>query len=400
MALGGYKFAGYRCTKPENATDAEWALLIHKTRLKAFMAANTLAGDIWEFDRNSGDVAFETYGNVIYYADRTDPLNLVSFFKHSTEDKYYAIVSAFNYYLATGTYSGLVRFSWSAGVSAYYITSSNYHKLYQKQLFHVVSYDRFDENFLLYSANNYPARSLGLVPITNFQTNSAGSSTVTINTANEYGSQSTLRFGCALRDKDILTISINGTDLSNHDLFKVSLVGFDSMALSSPNDTANIYGIVLGTDTYSIGPNNWGSALTNFSYVQNTLKDNFARYEESGLYSALTLTWSGKALFAGTPQLIPFESVTLKTMGDRLQSPFMNSDGIASKGTFNISLLSENSAAQYTSTSTMQTYANGNYLLALRRKANGTYQTNYYVGWDPSNPDITSEDAWAAYDGT
>lgn len=399
MALGGYKFAGYKCTKPENATDAQWALLIHKTRLKAFMAANALAGNIWEFDRNSGDVAFETYGNVIYYADRTDPLNLVSFFKHSTEDKYYAIVSAFNYYLSTGTYSGMVRFSWSAGVKAYYTTSSDYHKLYQKQLFHVVSYDRFDENFLLYSANNYPARSLGLVPITNFQSNSATSSTVTISTSNEYGAQSTLRFGCALRDKDILTVSINGTDLSNRERFKVSLVGFDSLTLSSPDDAANIYGIVLSSDTYSININDWTSTNSAFSYNQNTLKDNFGRYEQSGLWSGMSLSWSGKAIFAGSPQVFPFENVTLKTLNDRVQAPFLNGNGISSKGTFNISLLSANSAAPYTLVSAMQTYANGNYLLALQRKSNGNNQTNYYIGWDPSNPDITSEDAWTAYNG-
>lgn len=399
MALGGYKFAGYKVTKPEGATNAEWALLIHKTRLKAFMAANTLAGEIWEFDRSNGDVAFETYGNVIYYADRTDPLNLVSFFKHSTEDKYYAIVSAFNYFISSSSagFSGYVRFSPQAGMYAYYTTSSNYHKIYEKQLFHVVSYDRFDEDFLLDSANNYPTRSLGLVPITNFKTSQSTANIVSISAGSEYGYETTLRFGYALRDKDILTVSINGTDLSSRELFKVSLVGFDSMTLSSPDDEANIYGIVLGIDASSTNINNWTSTGSPFSYCQNTLKDNFERYEQSGLWSGMSLSWSQKAIFAGSPQAFPFESVTLKALNDRVQAPFLNGDGISSKGTFDISLLSANSAAPYTLVSAMQTYANGNYLLALQRRANGNNQTNYYVGWDPSNPDVTNDSSWTAY---
>ena len=43
MALGGYKFAGYKCSNDGTLTDAQWALRIHKTRIKAFLEANTLA---------------------------------------------------------------------------------------------------------------------------------------------------------------------------------------------------------------------------------------------------------------------------------------------------------------------------------------------------------------------
>lgn len=403
MSLGGFKFAGYKCTKPENATDAEWALLIHKTRLKAFMAANTLAGDIWEFDRNSGDVAFETYGNVIYYADRTDPLNLVSFFKHSTEDKYYAIISAFNYFNA-GNYTGPVHFTEKTNIMAYYTTGQNYQRSSGKQLFHVVSYERLSENFLLYNASGdtYPNSAISLVPITNFQA-STGGNAVTPTTSNEYFTQSVLNFGYTVRDKNIVTISINGADFSNTDLFKVSLVGFDSLSLSSAGDSANIYGLNLGTSLPSTSPNSWTAATEPCNSLQCTLKDNFNRYEQTGLWSALALSPASKATFGGSPTVFPYETVSLRAIGSRVTAPFLNSNGITSKGSFDISLLAANGANSYTLVSTMRSYANGNYLLVLRQKNNSStaniLQTNYYIGWDPSNPDITSEDAWTAYNG-
>lgn len=405
MSLGGYKFAGYKCTKPEGATDAEWALLIHKTRLKAFVEANTLAGDIWEFDRNSGDVAFETYGNVIYYADRTDPLNLVSFFKHSAEDKYYAIISAFNYF-NVGSYTGPVHFTEKTNIVAYYTTDSNYQRSYAKQLFHVVSYARLSEDFLLYNASgdNYPNSAISLVPVTNFQTYSGSGNAVTPSASNEYFKQAVLNFGYTIRDKNITTISVNGTDFSNTDLFKVSLVGFDSLSLSSVDDSANIYGINFGTSTPSINPNSWGNNIElPCNALQCTLKDNFQRYEQTGLWSALALSPASKATFGGSPTVFPYEAVSLRAIGSRVTQPFLNSNGITSKGSFDISLLAANGANPYTLVSTMGSYANGNYLLVMRQKYNSPTanlsQTNYYIGWDPSNPDITRESAWTAYNG-
>lgn len=401
MSLGGYKFAGYKCTKPSGATDAQWALLIHKTRLKAFMAANTTASAGWSFDWSNGDESFETYGNVIYYADGTDPLNLVSFFKHGSGDdtKYYMIASLFNYANVTG-YSRLVLPS-EASLPAYYSSSSVQWKIYGKQLFHAVSYERFLEDCLVGGANRYPKKAISLVPIGGFYLSTATNNIVDMTSAYDYSKQGTIRFGCAIRDKNIISVTVHGSTIPDSSYFKITFVGFDSMTLSSPSDTANIYGISLCSDRESTKQNNWSSNINPNSYCNCTLKDNFTRYDSLSVWSNLGLTPAQKAVFAGAPSTHPYESVSLNTCNSRTSSPFLNSDGITSKGTFNIDLLSANSATPYTSVSPMNTYANGNYLLAIRCTSNpqtsNTCQTNYYIGWDPSNPDITQESTWTAY---
>ena len=404
MALGGYKFAGYKCSKPSGATDAQWALLIHKTRLKAFMAANTAASAGWSFDWSNGDEAFETYGNVIYYADGTDPLNLVSFFKHGSGDdtKYYMIASLFNYATTAG-YSRLV-IPVGASVPAYYSSSSAQWKIYGKQLFHAVSYDRFPEDCLVSSSSNYPQKAICLVPIGGYFLSTGTYNIVDMSNNYDYSGQGTVRFGCAIRNKNITSITVHRSTIPDSSYYKITLVGFDSMTLSSPSDTANIYGISLCSDRESIMPNNWSANSLPNSYCNSTLKNDFTRYEYGSVWSNLVLTPAQKAVFAGAPSIHPYESVSLNTCNSRTSAPFLNSDGITSKGTFNIDLLATNSATPYTSVSPMQSYANGNYLLAIRCTSNpqttNVCQTNYYVGWDPSNPDITSEDAWTAYDGT
>lgn len=400
MALGGYKFAGYKVTKPEGATDAEWALLIHKTRLKAFMAANALAGDIWEFDWSNGAIAFETYGNVIYDLN-SDGLDLVSFFKHKTEDKYYMVASLFKW--SPGSYTDVYRVSEAPIQPTYCESSSNYVRVYYKQLFHTVGYDRFTPDCLSYTSNSYPSRALCLIPIGGWFTNSSTNFSIDINQANSFGSKSKFYAGYALKGKDIITITTFDLSINNpQNYLKTSLVGFDSLNLSSPNDTANIYGLCLDWDTYDTAYTAWSSVGQALTYCQETLKSNFTRYAEYSKWSTLFLSSAQRALFGGTPDNIPYEAAVLTTGSARTQSPYLNSDGITTKGTFNPEVLATN-GQYYNGLSKMTTYANGNYLMVAYFANNIQTaicpQTCYYVGWDPSNPDITSEDAWTAYNG-
>ena len=415
MALGGYKFAGYKCTKPENATDAEWALLIHKTRLKAFMAANALAGDIWEFDWSDGTIAFENYGNVIYSLTPSDGLNLVSFFKHKTEDKYYLIASLFSFFCSdTRSFSTLWLSSGFSGpaITAYYESTANYWKIGRKQLFHAVSYDRFTTDCLVKTSaqsDNYPSKAICLVPIGGFCSYTGTRVTVAMNEANSYGSMTSFCAGYALKNKDVISFAIDSlsrTEARNY--IKTSLVGFDSLTLSSPNDTANIYGLCFtasGSDVYDISVIQRAVADA-IAPVSETLKDNLTRYTEYNKWSVIGLSRPKKAFFGGSPESIPYESVEFTAGCSRNNEPFLNSDGICSKGTFNIDLVSANSYYNNTAYSMMNIVANGNYLLVYKTnnlnsgQSNLVYsQVNYYVGWDPSNPDITSEDAWTAYNG-
>lgn len=406
MALGGYKFAGYKCTKPSGATDAQWALLIHKTRLKAFMAANAAASAGWSFDWSNGDESFETYGNVIYYADRTDPLNLVSFFKHGSGDdtKYYMIASLFNW--SATAVAGVVRISSSGPVlpGQYRDGNNNFWKVGYRTLFHTVSYDRFPEDCLTYTANNYPSRAIPLIPLGGWYTptSSVPQSYPALDTAS-YFKAGALYIGCVCKGLNIISFISNLISGSNYyKLCRNTIVGFESLNLSSPNDTANIYGITLANNSngYETSEVVWNSGV--LSGYNETLKSNFERYVEASNASWLALTDARSAYFNGVVTSYPFEDVTLTTFGIRTAAPYLNSDGISSKGSFNIDLLSCNGTYNYTGFSQWTPVANGNYLTALYYANVGnvlSHQTTYYIGWDSSNPDITQESAWTAYNG-
>lgn len=408
MSLGGYKFAGYKCTKPSGATDAQWALLIHKTRLKAFMAANAAASAGWSFDWSNGDESFETYGNVIYYADGTDPLNLVSFFKHGSGDdaKYYMIASLFNYQLGA-TYSGPTRINSKGTFTPLgnYTSSGQYKVTTNICLFHTASYDRFPEDCFKFvsGGGTYPSRALLLVPISQFCYSSSAPYMSGSASTSSYFAKSLLYLGVAIKGTNILTFtSPDLTNDSNRYLrCKTTLVGFDGMTLSSPNDSANIYGVTIyGTadsDTTLVAWTDYADSRLN-----ETLTDSFERYPVSDKQSSLILSQPYKAIYNGSPDAYPFESVILTTNSTRHTAPYLNSDGITSKGSFNVDLLACNGTYYYSNYDTWKTAANGNYIV-VRFKRNAPNYTSqpcvYYVGWDPSNPDITSEDAWTAYNG-
>lgn len=408
MALGGFKFAGFKCTKPEGATDAQWALLIHKTRLKAFMAANTAASAGWSFDWSNGNESFEAYGDVIYYADGTDPLNLVSFFKHGSGDdtKYYMIASLFNYQLGA-SYSGPTRINANGTFTLGYYTSSGQYKVTTNIcLFHTASYDRFPEDCFKYvnGGGTYPSKALSLVPISQFcYTSSAPYMNGSFSNAS-YFAQNVLYLGAAIKGTNILTFtSPNLTNDSDRYLrCKTTLVGFDGMTLSSPNDSANIYGVTIyGTVDSDTRINAWTDYAD--SRLNETLTDSFERYSVSNKYSNLVLSQPYKAIYNGSPAAYPFESVILTTNGDRSTAPYLNNDGITSKGSFGVDLLACNGTYSYSHFDTWKTVANGNYIIARFKRAIPGYQAQscvYYVGWDPSNPDITADASWTAYDGT
>ena len=68
MAFGGYKFKGYKVVRANLATNtyANWCLLVHQARIKAFMESCALSGAQWHFSKTNGPLSFESYGNVIY----------------------------------------------------------------------------------------------------------------------------------------------------------------------------------------------------------------------------------------------------------------------------------------------------------------------------------------------
>ena len=99
MSLGGYKFVGYKCARPsgyvvgDTTSETNWVLLVHKTRVKAFMDSCALSGAQWTFNHTQGQFSLESYGNVIYRLDDVG-YNYASFFKCGSSDAYYLILTA------------------------------------------------------------------------------------------------------------------------------------------------------------------------------------------------------------------------------------------------------------------------------------------------------------------
>jgi hypothetical protein len=180
---------------------------------------------------------------------------------------------------------------------------------------------------------------------------------------------------------------------------RTTLVGFDSLTLSSPSDTANIYGIIFSTArSYEQSSSYWESNVLN--YYQITLNDSFQRYLSGSSNNDLVLTKAEKAFFNGATQTYPYETVTLTTLGMRSYAPFLNADGITSKGTFNIELIACNGSYVYSYASSWAPVANGNYLTVVFRRTSTSLtdpQTTYYVGWDASNPNILDESSWTEF---
>lgn len=407
MALGGYKFAGYKCTKGGSMTDAEWALLIHKTRLKAFLEANTSAGAGWVFDLTGGTIDFNsTYVGVIYDLGG-DGLNLVSYFRNGTSPnaKYYMIASLFNWTCGTPT-SPQIQISNTGPIVYGYYSASGQYKLNNQTLFHTVSYEPFPEDCLLKSSNNYPQKALPMIPVFGFGSYSSAIPSSVPNDGNTLFNSTKLYFGYALKNLDIIsftTFNDKMTVSESRAWLKTTFVGFDSLTLSSPSDSANIYGINLANNNqiYETSASGWGNHDVLYRW-QETLTDSLTRYSQDRV-NDLFFSVCKKACFNGTTQTYPFETVTLTTGGCRNSAPFLNADGITSKGTFNIELLSSNGSYNYNIFTMWEPVANGNYLpVAIKTISGSGYtdqQTTYYVGWDASNPNILDESSWTEFVG-
>lgn len=406
MALGGYKFAGYKCSNDGTLTDAQWALLIHKTRLKAFLEANTSASAGWVFDLNGGTIDFNaTYTGVIYDLGG-DGLNLVSYFRNGTGDnaKYYMIASLFNWTCASAT-SPQIQVSTTGPIVYGYYSSGGQYKVNNQTLFHTVSYDPFPEDCILNNANDYPQKALPMIPVLGFGAYT-GSTPSSIPSNNTLSNTTKLYFGYALKNLDIISFTTFNDKMTVSDSrawLKTTFVGFDSLVLSSPDDSANIYGITLTNNTQSqeLAASGWGNYDALYRW-QETLTDSFIRYvTQDNKPNDLFFSVCKKACFNGTTQTYPFETVTLTTGGTRNSAPYLNADGITSKGTFDIELLSSNGSYNYNIFTMWQPVANGNYLpVAIKTLSGSGYadsQTTYYVGWDAGNPNILDESSWTEF---
>lgn len=391
MALGGYKFVGYKYTRPadyDSTVDAQVlaeTLKMHKCKLKAFTESCAASGAEWDFSYSNGDYAFGTHGNVIYKLDSSG-FNLVSFFRYGTDDAYYAIVTLND--VSTGT-----------GYSLQLLNQFYYYYGSQKRQSNVTN-DMSCVGLVDLNMTNINVRpTQDRLALASDTSDSVQTSSGT--QCLSKGVPEARYYGYATKGKCIFSFIYN--TLSN---FVIKISAIDSLLLSSPNDTKNIFSWTFGTSKLTSTSSN-GLVNHTTGYFQ-TLKDNGVCYETMASYGTnykinLYIEPTKNAVAYNSVDNIPYESATITTGMESLPANGgINSDGIVTKGSTSIDMIAQNVVTPYSNINPKVTYANGNYLNVynyIYTIQDEFFMLNrfYYIGWDPSNPDITQESAWTAY---
>jgi len=409
MAFGGYKFKGYKVVRANLATNtyANWCLLVHQARIKAFMESCALSGAQWHFSKTNGPLAFEDYGNVIYrVADVTSNYtNYMSFFQYGSEDAYYMIAtlggctSEASFNQTRVDMSGIKAIYWS------YVYS------YLASLSSALSLSDFTEDGIF---ANYPSSALFCSSVTCDEKVSSSDAIIQAqSTSFAVPKSSCLLVGFATKGKDI--ISINTIDnVTVPFSFCVESIGGLSK-IYSPTDTNNIFKACIRSRL-----NNEGYASINNNYINGGMCETLTHSGTRLGYNRLNISTSSAywGLFISVPVVPTFSSVTDKVP---FQSPdlicskniphWMNDEHFTAKGTINNELVSYNASCTSSSNCPNQgatalggnllsvgaLSSNANYTMmgsgAMQNISNAIYPCGY-VGWDPSNPDIKNESSW------
>ena len=383
MALGGYKFAGYKSTKG-SMTTAEWCLQIHKTRLKAFMAANALSGAGWSFDQTDGNITFETYGNVIYAIDEVG-YNYVSFLRHG-DAGFLALCSFFQYSPTPSYASGTINIEPILKVDGSTIVGM------ENTLFQRISKTQLNISNIL----TFFIRSTTLTPVSRIGAQS--SRTVNAGDTGTYSVADVYYGGFAIKNGNL--IEFNGSSPTYINIFVSSIGGIKNTLNDDKNDiitfnfTINTSHTVYETGAiYATTPSNDSPMLYRYG-IQTSQKNG---YTGNG-----NVAPTPKALYSGDIQTYPYEGLSVF-----LQSA--SEDGLRIKGVVDVDFIAINSPMNTSEIpANSKVVANGNYLtvhgwfglIVSGLTAKPNMYPVIYVGWDPDNPqNIKDDSAWAEYNG-
>lgn len=422
MAFGGYKFKGYKVVRANLATNtyANWCLLVHQARIKAFMESCALSGAQWHFSKTNGPLAFEDYGNVIYRVANANGEyhDYLSFFQYGNEELYYMISTLGEYYMRSADGTPYVL------NASKYCGSGNSTETSRKYKFmsisSALSLSEFSDTGP-FSGGSWPSSALACSSqFTDYE------DTITnwgsVSSDNLHGSRladGTVRLGCVTKGKDIVWF-----DGKNYNKCCIE----SGEAFSSYIDPEDAYGllkVILGVNTSEYSDNSTRARMLNF-FNSECLTSSGSRAYNTNLtgsgYSTLALIPPYDALISGVGDKIPFGAFSLSTLG--MSSLInLNLNKILSKGLIKGELLSGNilMSAAFSSAPTVGSTALGGNLLTVCTSLSdqsGTGLTIHgvataqlrpllsqtstgqcvgiccYVGWDPSNPDITNESSW------
>lgn len=415
MAFGGYKFKGYKVVRANLATNtyANWCLLVHQARIKAFMESCALSGAQWQFSKTNGDLSFESYGNVIYRVANAngDYHDYLSFFKYGNEELYYMIGTLGEYTSSSGDPNTI-----SSDSLFWVYRSSSGGQLKTCSCCSALSLSQFDDagpfgTWPDLALNASSQKSSSGVTTSDFPVTSEGAFT-----------ESSLYFGCATKGKDIITFfgkNQNRCCVESGDAFS---------GLCDPDDSYTIAKIVLG---YNIGD----SIVTNKGatyLLDRRANESISAYGSRTAqlltaaggtkYNCLALIPSGGAFVRFGGAKIPYESALLSTIGYN-KSP-ISTNGFLAKGFVKNELICVNStvnadkdnnpdygmlimggnmmaacsvAGDQPNDTTVgggsAGYARNGTICAYNATQNKQYPAAY-VGWDPSNPNINDDSSW------
>lgn len=406
MALGGYKFAGYKCNRGET-TDLQWVLLCHKTRVKAFLSSSSSANAGWTFDPDftSGMYSYGTSGNVIYSMDELG-YNLVSFFKHGDGDSYFAILTLGYYQASQNLASGCVKINTPTVFGSLSYRVGNGCTMFCK-----VSKTQITPSDVLDRVNG----ELYMMPCGKFlqdaNYNNGPKPTTWENDKYTYlGLSGSYSVHAGFAIKGINIISFMGYAASG-----LCISCFSSNAFSSVFNDGDIY------TQFAL------NAMASTSGVSNNERDNkFPTGSLSTEFGVYVLTINGDALSSTNNPTLVFRGVAY--VAGNMSLPLMSYDSLVvdniyawdsthnsgGKGIVSIDFLAYNVFTRSQDLpAAYAVVANGNYMCASNVTStslkpyplNKLYTTSsgpkffpvLYIGWDPSNPDITQESAWTEY---
>ncbi len=400
MSLGGYKFRGYTARRPDGMSNTDWYLLIHKTRVKAFLDASAAANAGWVIDYTDGQLDFESTTGAIY---RLDDLgyNYVTAFRIPNEDAYFQIITFCKWSTNTSDpANGLIN---CRNILDYYYVNSSYGsymtQLNKTTMFHRIGTYRKDPTNLSSKYGYTPLFQAGSV-----FSNTSNNYTVDADTDSRIFPNYNCGYGYAVKGKHIISIVKNGTffsySLLSADIYqsvfnstdkfaKFNAIGFQDRGQTNQSATRD-----YGETDYNVG------SATNY---------HTERYVASSSYSVnqafIPLRTSN---YTQATTIYPFSSVYTIMTED---SQDIQSNGI---GSIPVDLLATNTTigALFNRGSVV---ANGNYLCVSARSASSTYtialsftpvsgwgSSNYigeniFVGWDSSNPDLNESSSWPVY---
>ena len=390
MSLGGYKFRGYYCQKG-SLTDAQWALLMHKTKVAAFMAANTAASAGWEYDMTGSPD-----GN--YHCLDSVGNNYVTVFKRTNGENDYTWFAL--YTLSQTTTSSATGYVTISTYRSYLGSSTNYYVGGGCSNFARIGHSAISYSDSLNSDISGTSR---LFPLGNpYSPSSLGTSNSLMNCVSAY-------FGCAVKQKDIIIFS--GED--NSSSLCVSVASGNAFS-SFYNDNDSNGCLIFNTQQMS------STASNNYEMNSRVLDGAYLgglciafNNNDEGNVDSCKLFVTPMAQYSGAVQDYPFQSIQMTAVPNSVTN-------IIGKGTLNIDLIAFNTQNVGSSgaPAIFSTVANGKFLTvvsgvewtsqALIRQLNRiTLSSNYvrnslgypalFVGWDPSNPDITQASAWTEY---